>query len=188
LWISCIHRKVFSIINDRKCEAILGNIFIIVSTSKNNKSLYTHIHCFVNFSLCLIISRTLIDVDTIASQLIHNLQHFIYMHKWKHLIQSFFKESSSISFQNIKYRYKIKKQIKNREHNRNWKTDLRFKLLQLGLRNCVGLCNNRNDVDLGVQYLHGDQIKSFHPINKQTYQLNGNNTDIHSTVLAFHVN
>lgn len=43
--------------------------------------------------------------------------------------------------------------------------NFRLEFLQLRFGNCVSFCDNRYDVDLGVQFLHTDEIDRFEPVS-----------------------
>lgn len=53
--------------------------------------------------------------------------------------------------------------------------------LQFGLRNGVGLCNDRNNIDFGIEFLHADQIQRFESVPSWTDEVQAN---VYTTVMA----
>lgn len=56
-----------------------------------------------------------------------------------------------------------------------------LKSLQFGLRDGVGFCNNRNNIDFGVEFLHADQIQRFESVSSWTDEVQAN---VYTTVMA----
>lgn len=52
--------------------------------------------------------------------------------------------------------------------------NFRFEALQFGLRNGVGLCNDRYDIDFGVQFFHAHQIQWFQTMAGGTNEIQAN--------------